>query len=84
MARGKAEPGWCTSLSARAKRLVEIGHQVAHILKPDREPHAVVEDAKLGARLRREPLMRGGGGMGDQALGVAEIVADLEDLRARS
>ena len=30
--------------------------------------------------LRRQPLMRRGGGMRDEALGVAEIVADLEDL----
>ena len=30
--------------------------------------------------LRRKPLMRGGRGVRDQALGVAEIVADPEDL----
>ncbi len=29
----------------------------------------------------REPLMRGRGGMRDQALGVAEIVADLDDAQ---
>ncbi len=30
--------------------------------------------------LGREPLMRRGRRMGDQALGVAEIVGDLDDL----
>src|SRR5512135_2684308 len=63
---------------AGTKRLVEIGLEIFHVLEPDRESHAPVEDAELGADLRREALMRRGRRMAGQALGVTEIVADLE------
>src|SRR4029453_13861940 len=70
-----------SGLTARCRqRPVEIGREVAHTLKPNRQPYAVVENAKLGPRLGREPLMGRGRGVRDQALGVAEVVADLEDL----
>ena len=70
-----------SALARRSQGLIEVGREVAHILKSDREPHAVVRNAKLRAGVRREPLMGGGGGMGGEAFGVAEIVADLEDLQ---
>ena len=41
---------------------------------------SAVADAELGALLRLEPLMRRGRRMGDQALGVAEIVGDAHEL----
>src|SRR6185436_12461723 len=63
-----------------AKRLVEIGLKILDILKPDGEADAAIDNADLGALLRRQPLMRGGRRVRDEALGVAEIVGDLEDL----
>ena len=50
------------------------------MLEPGREPHQAVADAELGALLRRQPLVRGRRRMGDQALGVAEIVGDADQL----
>src|SRR4029078_9876214 len=66
-------------LTRGSKRLVKIGLQVAHVLEPDGKPDGVVENAELGASLWRQPLMRRRGRVRNEALGVAEIVADLED-----
>ena len=44
------------------------------MLEAGGEPHKALADAEFGARFRRQPLMRRGRGMGDEALGVAEIV----------
>src|SRR5277367_4412301 len=51
------------------------------MLEPDGNAHQSVADAKLGALRRGEPLMRGRRWMGDQALGVAEIVTDAYELQ---
>src|SRR5215203_4032607 len=45
-----------------------------------REAYQPVGDAKLGARLRRQALMRGRGRMGDEAFRIAEIVGDAHQL----
>src|ERR1700743_803258 len=45
------------------------------------EPNKALADPEFGARLRRQPLMRGGGWMGDEALGVAEIVRNPRQLQ---
>jgi hypothetical protein len=51
------------------------------MLEPGREANKALADAEFGARLRRQPLMRRGRRMGDEALGVAEIVGDPRDLQ---
>src|SRR5687768_1889129 len=64
------------------ERLRQILDQVLRILEPDRQPQHPVGDAEALPLLRREPLMRGGGGMGDEALRIAEIVRDVDELEA--
>src|SRR6266446_2467819 len=56
------------------QRLLQILDQIVAVLEAGRESDKTFADAELGSRLRRQPLMRGGGRMGDEALGVAEIV----------
>src|ERR1700682_939686 len=51
------------------------------MFEPGREADKAFADAELGARLRRQPLMRCGRRMGDEALGIAEIVGDPRDLQ---
>ena len=51
------------------------------MLESDREADEAFADAEFGARLRRQPLMRRGRRMGDEALGVAEIVGDPRKLQ---
>ena len=51
------------------------------LLEPDRQTQQPVADADARARLRRQPLMRRRRRMGDEALGVAEVVGDLDDLQ---
>ena len=53
---------------------MQILDQIIRVLEPGREPDKTFADAEFGARLRRQPLMRGGRGMGDEAFCVAEIV----------
>ncbi len=51
------------------------------ILESDRKTHQPLADAQFGARLGRQALMRRCGGVGDQALGIAEIVRNLDHLQ---
>ena len=60
--------------------LIEIRFQIARVFEADRDPDRVVEDAEFGAGLRYKALMCGGCRMGGETLGVAEIVADAEQL----
>jgi hypothetical protein len=50
------------------------------MFEPDRHPHEAVADAEFGALRRRQPLVRCRRRVRDQALGVAEIVADADQL----
>ena len=59
----------------------KILDQIVGMLEPGREADEAFADAEFGARLRRQPLMRRGRRMGDEALGVAEIVGDARDLQ---
>src|SRR6185312_2505739 len=61
------------------QRRRKILDQIIGMLEPGGEADKAFADAELGARLRRQPLMRRGRGMGDEALGVAEIVGDARD-----
>src|ERR687896_535368 len=63
------------------QRLRKILDQIIRMLEPGGEADKALADAELGARLRRQPLMRRGRRMGDEALGVAEIVGDARDLQ---
>ena len=70
-------PGHASHLLQRPQQILD---QIVGVLEPDRQAHQPVADAELGALRRRQPLMRGGGRMRDQALGVAEIVGDGDQL----
>ena len=48
------------------------------MLEPARQPHHAVADAEILALLGLEPLVRGRRWMRDQALGVAEIIGNLD------
>src|SRR5450755_2510267 len=63
------------------QRGLQILNQVVLVLEPGGKSDKTFADAEFGARLRRQPLVRGGGGMGDEALGVAEIVGNPRDLQ---
>src|SRR6478735_11568611 len=73
------------SLAPRRKsrllqRLLQVLDQIVAVLEARRESDKAFADAEFGPGLRCKALMRGGGRMGDQALGVAEIVRDTRDL----
>jgi hypothetical protein len=53
------------------QRVQQILDQVVGVLEAAGEPHHSVADAERGARLRRQPLVRGGRRVGDQPFGVA-------------
>src|SRR4029077_13952705 len=53
---------------------------VVGMVKADRQAQQAFADAELAALRRRQPLMSGRRRMGNEALGVAEIVADAHDL----
>src|SRR5437870_1526075 len=57
----------------------EVFDDIVGMFQPAREPHQTIANAELGAGGGRETLMRGGRRMRDQALGVAEIIADLHE-----
>src|SRR5581483_9131805 len=63
------------------KRLVEVGLEVLDVLEPHRDAQRSVENPELSAHFGRQPLMRRRRRMRDQALCVAEIVADFNDAK---
>src|SRR5690349_9056382 len=63
------------------QRLLEILDQIVDMLEARRVADETLADAELGARFRREALMRGGRRVRDQALGIAEIVGDSRQLQ---
>ena len=68
-------------MSRLLQRGVQILDQIVGVFEPGRESDKAFADAKFGARFRLQPLMRRGRGMGDEALGVAEIVGNPRDLQ---
>src|SRR6476646_5803780 len=62
------------------QRRQQILDQVVRVLEPGREAHQPVADAELSALRRRQALVGGRGRMRDQALGVAQIVGDADEL----
>ena len=81
MAAAYGTPGVRRDDSARvALRLlqpcVQILDQVVGMFEASGKADEAVADPEFAARFWRKPLVRGGGGMRDQALGVAEVVGD--------
>src|SRR5262249_54126712 len=76
----RLSPGRHRVSSRLLQRRVQILDQVVGVLESGGEANKAVADPELAACLRRQPLMRRGGGMGDEALGVAEIVGDAREL----
>src|ERR1035437_2135992 len=63
------------------QRRQQILDQIVAVFEAGREPDKTLADPEFGARLWRQPLMRGGRRMGDEALGVAEIVGNPPQLQ---
>ena len=68
------------SAHTAVQRREHVLDDIVGMFEPDRNPHQAVADAELGALRRRQPLVRRRRRMGDQALGIAEIVADADQL----
>src|SRR3981081_1181724 len=68
-------------ISRLLERRVQILDQVVVVFEPGREADQAFAYPEFGARLHRQPLMRGGGGMGDEAFGVAEVVGNQRKLQ---
>ncbi len=66
--------------SHRIERAEHVFHDIVGMFEPDRYAHQPVADAEFGALRRGQPLVRGRRRMGDEALGVAEIVADANEI----
>src|SRR5271165_486804 len=62
------------------QRRQHVLDDVVGMLEPDREAYQAVADTEFGALRRSKPLMRRRRRMRDEALGVAEIVADANEL----
>src|SRR5947207_11233521 len=58
-----------SSLLHSVQRRAKVVGDVVGMFEAGRQSHQAVADAKLGALRRRQPLMRRGGRMRDQALG---------------
>ena len=80
-ATGDVTSGSADLTSRLLQRRQQILDQVVGMLEAGRKPDQPVADAKLGALLRRQPLMRRRRRMRDQAFGVAEIVGDADQLQ---
>ena len=63
------------------QRLADVRDQIVGVFEADRHPQRSRPDAEFGARIVGKVLVRGRRRMGDQALGVAEIVGDLHDVQ---
>src|SRR5436190_23058769 len=58
------------------QRVLKVLDQIVDMFEARGVADEAFADAEFGARIRRQALMRRGRGMGDEALGVAEIVRD--------
>ena len=68
---------------ALLQRRLQILDQIVGMFEAGGVADEAVADPELGACFRRKPLMRRGRRMGDEALGVAEIVGDARELQRR-
>ena len=65
----------------RGQGPVQVFLYVFGVLQSHRQAHLAVGDAHAGAFFRLQALVRRGGGMGDQALGVAQVVGNVDQLQ---
>src|SRR5262249_34023701 len=82
-ARGGSAPQWLgmngsTSRERRRQGLVDILCEVLERLEADREAQHAVADPELGAGGRLQALVRRRRRVRDDALGIAEVVRDLD------
>ena len=61
-----------------AQRTVQIGDDVLDTLQAYRDPHHAVAQTDGGPALRTHRAVGGGGRVGDQRLGIAEVVGDVD------
>src|SRR5271167_2806135 len=62
------------------QRRQHVLDDVVGMLEPYRKAYQAVADTEFGALRRSQPLMRRRRRMRDEALGVAEIIADANEL----
>ena len=63
----------------RLQRVPDVADQVAAVLEPHTQPHQPRRDAKCRLLRGGQALMGGGGGMGHDGFGIAQIVRDHHD-----
>src|SRR5574343_1145429 len=66
--------------SEQGKAALEVGLQVFHRFKTDCDAQQAFVDAGRGPGFRGNAAMRGGGGMGNSGLGIAEIGGNGQQL----
>jgi len=57
---------------------LQVGTQIGGVLEPNRQPHDAIADAELGALFGPHTLVRGGRGMCDQALRIAQVIGNID------
>ena len=70
---------WRRGADSLVERLSQILDQIVDVLEADRQSEQARRDAERRPLLRLEPLVGRRLRMGDEALGVAEIVGDADD-----
>src|SRR5690606_32971680 len=81
-------PGWAMVTPSPNMTLgacecaVDIPDQVVRVFDPCRKPQCAAENSGGGAAFITQVLVRCRGRMGDQALGIAQIVGNLDDLQS--
>ena len=79
--KSKAIPALFSLRLRRRDGLVQIPDDVVEVFDPHREAHQVLRYAGFQLLLVAQLLVRGGGGMDDQALGIAQVRQVREQLR---
>ena len=69
------------SLPAAARALLQVSAQVFLRLQPDREADEPVADSERCPDVCANLLMRGAGGVGGEALGIAQVVGNVDQLQ---
>src|SRR6185437_6418766 len=67
-------------ISRLPQRALQVLDQIVAMLEAGGEADEALADPEFGAAFRRQPLMRRRRRMGDEGLGVAEIVGDPRQL----
>ena len=79
---GRSKPGAFQAVLPRGgERLVQVLDDVVDVLDADREPHQILGDAGGCELLGRELAVGGGGRMGGEGLGVADVDQPGDELQ---